>query len=171
MKIILIILTFIILIVLYIILIRRVRNINVKLFKYKKEEQLKQNNVLIIYQPSRHKTTYKIVEKIKEVLSENEYGYLIHTLDNKLEDYSKYKKVVFVAPVYFGEVHIEFIKKVMTHKFNNLSIVYNGLNEDSNKEDEYIKKYVSRYSKIKLHTKDIEKVKNFVKKEGRRENE
>ena len=66
-----------ILIILYVILIRRFRNINVKLYKYKKEELIKDKNVLIIYQPSRHQTTYKIVERLKNLINNSSFGYVI----------------------------------------------------------------------------------------------
>jgi len=86
-------------------------------------------------------------------------------LDGKKENYDKYKRVIFVAPVYFGAIHNEFLRKVMGHQFKNLVVIYNGLNEESNKENEFVKKYVNKYSSIKLHTKDIETVKDFMKRE------
>jgi len=151
--------------VLHILLIKKVRDSNTKIFKYKQEEKIKEENVLIIYQPSRHKTITKIIDLIKEELNNTEYGYLIHTLDGKKENYDKYKRVIFVAPVYFGAIHNEFLRKVMGHQFKNLVVIYNGLNEESNKENEFVKKYVNKYSSIKLHTKDIETVKDFMKRE------
>ena len=154
-----------IMITLYILLIKRVRDSNTKIYKFKTEENIKEENILIIYQPSRHKTTEKIVELIKEEINNTEYGYVIHTLDEKKENYDKYKRVLFVAPVYFGAIHNEFLKKIMEVKFKNLTIVYNGLNKESSKEDEFVKKYLNKYNKIKLHTDDIDSVKEFIQKE------
>ena len=77
----------------------------------------------------------------------------------------KYKRVLFVATVYFGAIHNEFLKKIMEVKFKNLTIVYNGLNKESSKEDEFVKKYLNKYNKIKLHTDDIDSVKEFIQKE------
>ena len=155
-----------IIVLLYVLLIKKFNRLNRKIYKFKEEKNLKEENMLIIYQPSKHKTTLKIVENIKGVLDNKNYGYVIHTLTDKLENYNNYKKVIFVAPVYFGEIHLEFYKKIVMHKFNNLIIVYNGLNKESNKEDSITEKYSkNKYAKIKLHTEDIELVKEFINKE------
>ena len=155
----------VVLVSLYAIMIIKLRRMNRKIVKYNEERNLKENNVLIVYQPSKHGTIEKIVECIKETLTLKGIGYLSHTLTKEMEDYSKYKKVIFVAPVYFGEIHFEFLKKIVTYNDNNLIIIYNGLNKESHKEDEMIKKYFKKYKKIKLYTEDIERVKPFINRE------
>lgn len=155
----------VVMILLYAAIILKVRATNRKVYRYREEKNLKEENVLIIYQPSKHKTTNKIVDNIKQTLEDTRYGYFIHTLNEVVEDYSSYKKVIFVAPVYFGEIHLEFLRKILHCKINNLIMIYNGLNKESNKEDEFVKKNIRRYSKIKLYTEDIERVKEFIKKE------
>ncbi len=151
-----------IMVALYISMIMRIRGFSRKVYKYKEEKNLLNKNVLIIYQPSKHQTTYKIVENIKEVLNAKGYGYFIHTLTEDVENYGEYEKVIFVAPVYFGEIHLEFLKKVMNCKIDNLIMVYNGLNKESNKEDEFVERHIKKYSKIKLYSEDIERVKEFI---------
>lgn len=154
--------------IVYFLLLIRIKNINKRIYKKEEELDLKdRSNVLIIYQPSKHKTTAKIKDIIKNYIINKEYGYKITTLTNNEEDYSKYVKVIFIMPVYFGEVHLEFLNKLNKNKIKNLSIIYNGLNQNSDNEDNLVKKYcISRYSKIKLHTKDIEDVISFLNKEG-----
>ena len=97
----------------------------------------------------------KYMLSLENLINNSSFGYVIHTLDDKMEDYNKYEKVIFVVPVYFGEIHAEFAKKVISHKFNNLVVIYNGLNKESNKEDEFIKKYVGKYKKINIRVLSI----------------
>ena len=150
----------------YFILLYKLKNLNTKISRRRKEEHLKENNVLIVYQPSIHKTTIKIASLIKEEILNKGYGYTYLTLNDSNEEYSKYKYVFFVAPVYFGQIHNEFINKVSKNKIKNLLIVYNGLNFESNKEDEDLKKVsISNYKMIKLHTNDIDTLKDFINKE------
>jgi predicted Holliday junction resolvase-like endonuclease len=153
--------------IIYFFLIGKLRKMNTKIFKYKEEVELKTNNVLIVYQPSRHKTTIKIKDLVKEELLKKGYGIKAHTLNKKNETYSEYKYVIFIAPVYFGEINKEFINKVRNNKINNLIIIYNGLNNESNNEDKLVSKEIkSKYHKTKLHTSDIELVKEFLNREG-----
>ena len=126
--------------ILYIALIGRVRNVNTKIYKYKEEKDLKEENVLIIYQPSKHNTIQNIVVYIREEIAKTKYGYVIHTLDDKIENYDKYKRVIFVVPVYFGNIHNEFLKKVYQCRITNLIMVYNGLNKESIRQ---LKKYAT----------------------------
>ena len=152
--------------VVYFILLFKLRNINNKIYKLKKEELIKENNVLIVYQPSIHSTINNLVELIKEEVINKGYGFVKHTLSKQAEDYSKYKYVIFVAPVYFGQVHNEFINKLSNQKIKNLLIVYNGLNKESDRENkELTKGSVNKYKHIKLHTEDINDVKEFIKRE------
>lgn len=151
--------------VLYVFAILKVRNTNSKIYKYKKEELLKEKNVLVIYQPSTHHTTQKIVEIIKNVLNDTDYGYLIHTLDKNPEDYKSYEKVILVVPVYFSSIHKEFLNILKSSRIDNLIIIYNGLNKENNDEDKEVKNYVKKYSKIKTHTEDIELLDEFIKRE------
>ena len=152
--------------IVYILLLLKIRKINLKVYRYKKEIVNKENNVLVIYQPSRHKTTFKIVELVKKVLIDKNYGYNIHTLNENLENYSQYKYVVFVAPVYFGEINKNFINNLSTSEIKNLLIIYNGLNKDGENEDLKVKEIsLSKYKKIKVHTTDIELVEDFINKE------
>jgi hypothetical protein len=152
--------------IVYFALLFKLKNINSKVYKYNEEENLKDNNVLIIYQPSRHKTIQKIVDKIKKNIVEMNFGYRIHTLSKQYDDYNEYKFVIFVVPVYFGEIHEEFINKISRVKIKNLLIVYNGLNNNSSNEDRLVnEKSLSKYKKIKLHTTDIDNVNDFIKKE------
>ena len=152
------------LIVIYFILLWKLKEMNNKIYRYQEEVDLLENNVLIVYQPSRHKTTSKIKDLIKAEVSNKGYGNKCHTLTKEGEDYSKYRYVVFVLPVYFGQVNQEAIRVLANHKIKNLLIVYNGLSE-SNNEDLMIKKVVNKYSWIKVHTKDIDLVKEFINKE------
>ncbi len=158
----------ILLTIVYFVLIFKMGKINLKLYKKKEEIDLKdKHNVLIVYQPSRRKTTFKIKELIKNYLVKKGYGYKITTLNKDDEDYKKYEYTIFVMPVYFGEVNREFFVKLHTSKIKNLIVIYNGLNENSNNEDALVKKAsVSKYSKIKLHTKDVDRVIEFLTKEG-----
>ena len=50
----------------------------------------------------------------------------------------------------------------MNCKIDNLIMVYNGLNKESNKEDEFVERHIKKYSKIKLYSEDIERVKEFI---------
>ena len=109
--------------------------------------------------------SYQNKEYSIEEIAKTKYGYVIHTLDDKIENYDKYKRVIFVAPVYFGNIHNEFLKKVYQCRITNLIMVYNGLNKESNKEDEFVKKNINRYKKIKLTTDNIELIKEFMVKE------
>ena len=150
----------------YFLLLQKLRRLNIKLYKRKVETNLKNENVLIVYQPSRRGTINKIVDNIKESLQQKQYGYVTSTLSNINEDYNNYKYTIFVMPVYFGEVHARYINIVNTTKIKNLLIVYNGLNLESNNEDKNVKNSsLSIYKKIKLHTTDIELVKEFINKE------
>jgi len=151
---------------LYFALVFKLKGVNKRIFKYEEEEIIKDKNVLIIYQPSRRKTTTKIKELVKEEILSKGYGIKVHTLTRIDEDYSKYKSVVFITPVYFGEVNVEIINKIRNNKMPNLIIIYNGLNKESENEDKLIKgNSASKYKKIKLYTNDIERVKEFIKKE------
>lgn len=150
----------------YILLLLKIRKINLKIYKYKHESVEKENNVLIIYQPSRHKTIYKIVELIKKEIVDKNYGYHIHTLNKSLENYSQYKYVILVAPVYFGDINENFHNILSNAKIKNLMIIYNGLNANSDNEDSKVNQIsISKYKKIKVHTMDIELVNEFINKE------
>lgn len=153
--------------IVYLLLLSKLKNINKKLYRYEEETFLNnEKNVLIIYQPSRHKTTTKIKEIIKDEIIKKGYGAKIQTLSPNNEKYSEYKYTIFITPVYFGEVNEEIINKVSNNKIKNLIIVYNGLNAESSNEDMLLsKKCLSKYSKIKLHTSDIENVREFINKE------
>lgn len=154
------------LLIVYFFLVFKLRNINNKFFRYKEENDLKNDNVLVVYQPSKHKTTLKIANLICSVINEKGYGYVKHTLSRDDDKYKEYKYVIFVLPVYFGEVHNEIINKIGKHKFNKLIIVYNGLNKDSNNEDKNVKSHsLSKYSKIKLNTENIDDIKTFIERE------
>ena len=94
------------------------------------------------------------------------YGYTSEVLSKKNYDYLPYKYVIFIAPVYFGQIHNEFIKKISTTKIKNLLIVYNGLNKESNNEDVQIKKLsINKYRKIKVYSDDNEAIREFIKRE------
>lgn len=150
----------------YILLLSKLRKINAKIYRYKQEKNFSKDNVLIVYQPSRHKTTNKIVDLIKEIISKKGYGYNIHTLTEELESYNEYKYVIFVAPVYFGEINQNFMRILSKVKIKNLLIVYNGLNSNSENEDVKAKQIsLSKYKKIKVHTTDIDLVNEFINKE------
>lgn len=156
----------ILLALIYFILLYKLKNLNIKLSRYRVEKDLKENNVMIVYQPSRRGTIEKIVEQIKSCLNEKNYGYVVSTLSEKEEDFNNYKYTIFVAPVYFGEIHKRFIEIINRKKIKNLIFVYNGLNVDSNNEDKIVKDHsLSTYKKIKLHTNDIEMIKEFIFKE------
>lgn len=156
----------VVLALLYLFLMFKLKNINNKIYRYKETKNLKDKNILIIYQPSRHKTISKIVNLIENKVSEKGYGTKIHTLTRNDENYDLYKYVIFVVPVYFAEVNNELINKVKNHKFNKLIVIYNGLNKDSNNEDKSVKKNsINKYSKIKLNTQNIENVNDFIDKE------
>ena len=154
-----------VLIVLYVFLINRLRRMQTKIFSYKEEVELKEKNVLIIYQPSKHKTIQKIVELVKEEVAKKNYGYKVHTLSKKKEEYKDYKYVIIVAPVYLGDIHREWLNVITDKNINKLVVIYNGLNDKSNAEDEIVSKTVKKYAKIKLHTTDIENVRPFLEKE------
>lgn len=149
----------------YFCLLIKLKKINKKIYKSKVEEVIRKTNILIIYQPSRHKTTFKISELIKKVAYDKGYGYKIQTLSKENTHYDKYEKVVFIAPVYFGSIHDEFLVKLSEDKIKNLIIVYNGINLDDVSEDNEVGKIIkNRYNKIKLHTNDIEKVNQFLER-------
>lgn len=155
----------ILLIVIYFVLVYKLRKINLKIYKYKEEIDLKEKNILLIYQPSRHGTTLKIVNKIKENITSKGYGYQIETLAAKKHNYDSFRYVILIMPVYFGQVNLEFVNIVRNNKIKNLLVVYNGMNETNN-EDNFVKKYsLSKYKKIKTHTNDIELLDHFISKE------
>ena len=57
----------ILLCVIYFVLLVKLKNLNIKLHKKVEDTNLSDDkNVLIIYQPSRHKTTVKIKDLVKE---------------------------------------------------------------------------------------------------------
>ena len=75
-KILFIILAFIILLlIVYFFLLFKLKNINNKIFRYKEEKNIKDQNVLVVYQPSRHKTTSKIANLICEKVKLKEGGF------------------------------------------------------------------------------------------------
>lgn len=151
--------------VIYFFLLSKLKKINKKIYKYKFQEVTREKNILIIYQPSRHKTTSKICELLKEIIDNKGYGYRIETLSKEKTDYNKYLNVIFISPVYFGHIHDEFLSELKNKKIANLTIIYNGLNAESDNEDKEVKNISkSNYNKIKLHTNDIDQVKNFIER-------
>ena len=156
----------VILYLLYIILAKKLLNINNKIYSYYEENNLKERNVLIVYQPSKHKTTKNIVKIIKEELDKENFGYKVHTLASSNDSYADYKKVIFVIPVYFKSVNNHFLELIKNKKIPNMLIIYNGLNKEDNSEDELVKKVsISKYNKIKLHTTDLDDVREFISRE------
>lgn len=150
----------------YFFLIFKLKNLKDKIYKYKEEKIIKEKNVLIIYQPSRHGTINKIKNLVKDEVIKKGYGVNVHTLCKEEDEYNDYQYTVFIVPVYFAEVNVELVNKVKSRKIKNLIIIYNGLNMESSKEDELVKKNsLSKYSKLKLHTNDIENVLEFINKE------
>ena len=161
-----ILLIIIILAIIYFLLLIRLKGINKRIYRYKEENEIKDNNVLIVYQKSLHETTYKIASLVKDTILNKGYGYSLHTLSKKIDTFQDYKYVILVMPVYFGEINEMFINIVKNYKIKNLVIIYNGLNKESNNEDKIVKNNsINKYKKIKVHTEDINDVVSFIDKE------
>lgn len=154
------------LVAVYFFFLFKIKNLNNKIYKYKEQSDLKEKNVLIIYQPTRRKTTSKIVERIKTQILDKNYGYKIVTLNPIFAEIDQYKYVIFVLPVYFSNVNKHAKSLLEKCKKNKVIIVYNGLNREKCPEDETLRKQIKlKYESIKLHGDDLENVDDFIKRE------
>lgn len=82
------------------------------------------DKILIIYYPSKHGTTKKIVDKISKYYNENGYEVTINVAScKKAYATNTYKKIFLISPVYFGKIS-GFLKKFVQENVIENQIVY-----------------------------------------------